>query len=97
MTPRIYASGETERRGRITRAGSEIMRTYLFEAAQVLLTRTKRMSSLKSWALRLCKRKSAKLVIAALARKLAVLMLAIWKNGTEFQPTREKLSLVMAG
>jgi transposase len=97
MTPRIYASGETERRGRISRAGSEIMRSLLFEAAQILLVRVKRMSCLKSWGLRLCKRKPTKLVIAALARKLAVLMLAVWKNGTTFQPTREKLSLAMAG
>lgn len=97
MTPRIYASGETELRGHISRAGSDLMRSLLFEAAQVLRTRVKRISNLKSWGLRLCKRKPTKLVIAALARRLAVLMLAIWKNGTTFQPSREKLSLVMAG
>jgi transposase len=39
LTPRIYASGETERRGHISRAGSTAMRSLLFEAAQVLLAR----------------------------------------------------------
>jgi len=68
------------------------MRLLQFEAAQILLVRVKRMSCLKSWGLRLCKRKPTKLVIAAIARKLAVPMLAVWKNGTTFQPTREKLS-----
>ena len=97
LTPRIYASGETERRGHISRAGSEIMRSLLFEAAQVLLTRVKQMSTLKSWGMRLCKKKPGKVVVAALARKLAVMMLAIWKNGTTFQSTREKISLAMVG
>jgi len=97
MTPRIYAWGETVRRGHISRAGSELVRSLLFEAAVVLLTRTKRISCLKSWGLRMCKRKSTKVVVAALPRKLAVLMLTLWKNGTSFQPTSEKLSLVMAG
>jgi len=84
LTPRIYASGETERRGHISRAGCEAMRSLLFEAAQVLLARCKRMSPLKSWAMRLCKKRPTKVVVAALARKLGVLMLAMWKNGTDF-------------
>lgn len=97
LTPRIYASGETERRGHISCAGSTMMRSLLFEAAQVLLTRTKTMSALKSWGMRLCKRKPTKVVVAALARKLAVLMLALWKNGTTFQLTKEKIAEVLAG
>ena len=97
LTPRIYASGETERRGHITRAGSETMRSLLFEAAQVLLARVKQMSSLKSWGMRLCKKKPGKVVVAALARKLAVTMLAIWKNGTTFQPTKANVAAVAVG
>ncbi|WP_282611131.1 IS110 family transposase [Pelagibius sp. Alg239-R121] len=96
LTPRIYASGESERRGGITRAGSSMMRSLLFEAAQSLLSRTKRLSSLKSWAMRLCKKKPTKLVVAALARKLGVLMLAIWKNGTTFNPKRTTVAANMA-
>lgn len=87
LTPRVYASGESERRGGISRAGSSTMRSLLFEAAQSLLARTKRMSKLKSWAMRLCKKKPTKLVVTALARKLAILMLAVWKSGNPFEPT----------
>lgn len=92
LTPRIYASGEMEKRGRITRAGSSLMRSLLFEAAQALLRRSKKMSSLKSWAMRLCKRKPSKVVITALARKLAIIMLAVWKKGTTFQMTKADIA-----
>lgn len=62
------------------------MRSLLFEAAQCLLRRVKTLSTLKSWGLRLCKRKNKKIVITALARKLAVIMLAVWKSGSAFCP-----------
>lgn len=84
LTPKIYSSGEVERRGRITKCGPAVMRSLLFEAAQCLLRRVKCLSTLKSWGLRLCKRKPKKVVIIALARKLAVIMLAVWKNGEPF-------------
>ena len=97
LTPRVYASGETERRGHITCAGSSMMRALLFEAAKSLLSRSKKLSSLKSWGMQLCKRKPTKLVVAALARKLAIVMIALWKNGTTFQLTKEKIAEVLAG
>ena len=38
--------------GRISKWGDAMMRTALYEAAQVLLTRVKRWSALKAWARR---------------------------------------------
>lgn len=84
LTPKIYSSGEVERRGRISKCGPTVMRSLLFEAAQCLLRRVKTLSTLKSWGLRLCKRKAKKIVITALARKLAIIMLAVWKKGDTF-------------
>ncbi|WP_407927961.1 transposase [Belnapia arida] len=39
MTPTRYQSRETDRHGRISKCGDAFTRTYLYEAANVLLTR----------------------------------------------------------
>ena len=48
LTPRKWQSGEIDRMGRISRCGDEMMRTALYEAANALLTRTRRWSWLNS-------------------------------------------------
>jgi transposase len=70
LTPRRNQSGETDTNGRISRSG-ELMRTYLFEAATVLLNRTKKWSSLKAWGMTLAKRIGMKKAKVAIARKIA--------------------------
>jgi transposase len=89
LTPRRYQSGETDRSGRISKCGDTAMRALLFEAAACLIHLVKRFSPLKSWAVRLAGRKGFKKAAVATARKIAVLMLTIWKDGTEFQWTKE--------
>lgn len=74
LTPKQYASGEINRHGSISKMGPKDCRTLLYEAAQVLLTRTKTFSKLKAWGLKLAKKKGMKKAIVAVARKLAVLM-----------------------
>jgi transposase len=49
-----------------------MMRTALYEAAQVLLTRTQTWSWLKAWGMQVARRRGAKKAIVALARRLAV-------------------------
>ncbi|MBL6081784.1 IS110 family transposase [Belnapia sp. T18] len=39
LTPTRYQSRETDRHGRISKCGDAFTRTYLYEAANVLLTR----------------------------------------------------------
>jgi len=56
LTPRQYQSGEVDRSGRISRCGDTLARTLMYEAAVVILTRVKRASSLKDWALGIAKR-----------------------------------------
>lgn len=65
-------------------AGDEMMRSLLYEAAQVLLTRVKRWSSLKAWAMRISRRRGHKKAIIALARRIAVILHRMWIDGTEF-------------
>jgi len=67
LTPRRYQSGEVDRAGRISKCGDGLVRTLLFEAAGVLLTRVQRMSPLKAWGLRLAKRIGAKKAKVAVA------------------------------
>src|SRR6202008_4782054 len=84
LTTRRYASGETDRTGRISKCGDTMLRSYLFEAANVLLTRVARWSALKAWGMRIAKRKSLRKAKVAVARKLAVILHRMWVDGTEF-------------
>ena len=61
--------------------GDRLLRTYLFEAASVLLHRTQRWSALKAWGTRLLKRVGAKKAKVAIARKIAVILHCIWTDG----------------
>jgi len=85
LTPRRYASGEVDWTGRISKCGDRMLRTYLFEAAGVLLTRVAKWSKLKAWGHRLWKRIGFKKAKIAVARKLAVILHRMWRDGTDFQ------------
>ena len=89
LTPRRYQSGEIDRTGRISKCGDSAMRSLLFEAAASLIHNVKRFSSLKSWAVRLAGRKGFKKACVATARKIAVILLHIWRDGTEFEWKKE--------
>jgi transposase len=84
MTPKKYQSGETDYTGRISKNGDKGVRTALFEAAHVILTKPVKGSALKSWAMRLAKRAGMKKAKVALARKLAVIMHRMLVDGTTF-------------
>ena len=90
MTPRKYASGETDRNGSISKTDDVLMRTTLYQASLALLTRSKRWSTLKAWGMAVAKRRGLRRAIVAVARKLAIVMHRIWADGTEFRWTREE-------
>ena len=75
--------------GRISRCGDEMMRTALYEAASALLTRTRRWSWLKAWAMQVLKRRGKKRAKVALARRLGVVLHGMWVDGSEFRCTRD--------
>jgi len=85
LTPRRKQSGELDLTGKISKWGDRLLRTYLFEAASVLLHRTKRWSALKVWGMRLAKRVGLKKAKIAIARKLAIILHCIWTDGTVFE------------
>lgn len=89
LTPKKYQSGETDITGGITRTGDAMVRMALYEAAQVLLTRSQRFSSLKRWALEVAKRRGMKRAKVALARKLATVLHRMWIDGSDFRWGKE--------
>lgn len=84
LTPKKYQSGETDVTGRISKVGDASVRTALYEAANVILTRPVQGSSLKSWAMRVAKRVGMRKAKVALARKLAVVLHRMLADGTPF-------------
>jgi transposase len=92
LTPRRKQSGETDTSGKVSRWGDRLLRTYLFEAATVLLYRTKKWSSLKAWGMKLAKRIGMKKAKVAIARKIAVILHCIWVDGTSFDWGHAKLT-----
>lgn len=85
LTPRRKKSGETDVNGRVSRWGDRLLRTYLYEAASVLMHRTKKWSTLKAWGIRLSKRVGMKKAKVAVASKIAVLLHCLWVDGTSFE------------
>ncbi len=90
LTPKRYASGEIDRTGRISKCGDAMLRSYLFEAAGVLLTRVPKWCAIKAWGVRLAKRIGFKKAKIAVARKLAVIMHRMWCDGTNFKWTTKE-------
>ena len=85
LTPSRYQSGETDIQGRISRCGDEIARTALYEAAHSLLVRSKKWSSLRSWGMGVAKRRGMARARVAVARKLAVILHRMWRDGEDFR------------
>jgi transposase len=84
LTPRRYKSGEIDRMGHISRCGDALTRSYLYEAANILLSRSRNTNPLKSWGLKLAKRAGFKKARVALARKMAVVLHRMWRDETDF-------------
>src|ERR1700726_2746913 len=91
LTSRRHASGEVDWTGRISKCGDAMLRSYLFEAAGVLLTRVQKWCALKAWGMRLAKRVGLRKAKVAVARKLAVILHRMWIDGTEFQWSADKV------
>src|SRR5215831_19124934 len=65
LATRRHASGGIDWTGRISKCGDAMLRSYLLEAAGVLLTRVPKWSALKAWGMRLAKRNGLRKVTVA--------------------------------
>jgi transposase len=93
LTSRCHASGGVEWSGRISKSGDAMLRSYLFEAAGVLLTRVPKWSALKAWGTRLAKRNGLCKAKVAVARKLAVILHRMWIDETEFSWSKKEVAV----
>lgn len=85
LVPRRHQSGELDWTGRITKQGDAMVRKLLYEAANSILTRIRETFHLKTWAMKIVKRRGLRKARVALARRLAVIMHAMLRDGTLFQ------------
>ena len=84
LTPRRIQPGELDYDGRISKCGDEILRTALYEAAQVLLVVSKKWSWLRAWGIQIARRRGMQKAIVAVARRLAVIPHRMWLDGSAF-------------
>jgi transposase len=89
LTPKRYQSGETDYDGGVSKCGDALLRTMLYEAAQVLLTHGSKWSWLKAWGMRVAQRRGIRRAIVAVARRLAVVLHRMWVDGSEFRWSKD--------
>lgn len=88
LTPAVHQSGDRIAFSRITKAGSTMTRSHLVTAATVILYCSKQENDLRSWGLEKKITIGSTKAKVAVARKLAILMLTLWRNNTSFVPVR---------
>ncbi|MGH7699052.1 MAG: transposase, partial [Gemmatimonadales bacterium] len=86
LTPREYSSGEQQRRGRISKTGNARMRYLLVEAAwRVLRTKDPAAAPLRTWADGIAQRRGRSIAAVALARRLAGILYAMWRDRKDYR------------
>ncbi|MEE8303347.1 MAG: IS110 family transposase, partial [Candidatus Tectomicrobia bacterium] len=85
LTPRRFQSGEMDNPGHISRAGDPNVRCALYTAANAMMTRGSKWSSLKVWGMQLAKTRGHRRAVVAVARKLAVILHRMWLDDTQFR------------
>jgi transposase len=89
LCPRRDQSGESDPQLRISKCGDAYLRRLLVSAAQYILGPFGPESALRQYGLRLAAEGTArakKRATVAVARKLAVLLLSLWKSQRPYQP-----------
>ena len=97
LTPRKHQSGKSNPQLGITKSGDTTVRTHLVQCAQHILRRSSPDTSLKRFGLRLARKGdkiSKRKAVVAVARKLSVLLLALWKSGEKYEPLRASVPSV---
>ena len=93
LVPTEYSSGERQQRGRINKAGPNRARYLLVEAAwSILRRRSPATADLYRWATAIRERRGTKIAVVALARKLASILFAMWRDATDFKPSAPQTS-----
>ena len=85
LVPSEHSSADRRRRGHIPKAGNPRMRWLLVQAAwAVRRTRRADAAGLRAWANQIAARRGARIASVALARRLAGILFAMWRDQTPF-------------
>jgi transposase len=85
LVPSEESSGGKRRIGAISKAGNPYLRSLLVQAAWGIL-RLRTSDPLKTWAEALAERRGKRVAVIALARRLAGVLWALWRDGTVYDP-----------
>ena len=87
LVPRERSSGEHQVRGRITKTGDKRVRWLLVETAWRLMHRSKtKVPALQTWSTKVAVRRGRTIAAVALARRLAGILYAMWRDDRIFDP-----------
>jgi len=90
LVPLVRQSGQTTSKRRISKMGDRITRSYLVTAAHLHLRFAN--SALRTWGASLIDRSGKRRAQVAVARKLAVIMISMWKSNKPYDPQRGERS-----
>lgn len=93
LRPRLDQSGENQPQLRITKAGDGLLRKTLVECAQHILGTFGQDSDLRRWGLKMIEdgngsKRARQRAVVGVARRLAVLLMSLWKSGQSYDPLR---------
>jgi transposase len=92
LVPQEYSSGERQRRGRLLRSAHPQLQSLLVQAAWRLSNSADpRTATLRAWAEAIARRRGKKIAMVALARRLARILFAMWRDQTDFQQQRVRV------
>ena len=92
LRPRVDNSGKIQKQLSITKAGDGYLRQLLVQCAHVVLSKRTPESDLKRWGRSIAEsggKRGKRRAAVAVARKLSVLLLALWKTGADYKPIRK--------
>ena len=85
LVPAERSSGEKRRIGRITKAGNSRVRYLLVEAGwRIMRSKLAETAALRVWAARIAERRGNRVAVVALARRLAGILFAMWRDGKPY-------------
>lgn len=87
LVPSEDSTGGRRRLGAISKAGNPYLRSLLVEVSWTLL-RKKDGDPLARWARQIARRRGPRIAVVALARRLAGVLWAVWRDGTVYDPQR---------
>jgi transposase len=89
LVPGERSSGEKRRVGRITKAGNSRARYLLVEAGwRLLRSKSPETAALRAWGLKIAARRGNRIAAVALARRLAGILYAMWRDNTPYTATK---------